>query len=91
MDFCKYKNILGEPGKGVHKYRFMNMAVVDWVLTILLAVVTTLIWKHYSKKRHTWQKVLGYFLMVLIILVLLGIFLHWLFCVDTTMNKFIGL
>lgn len=91
MDFCKYKNIFGEPGKGVHKYQFVGMAIVDWVLTISLAAITTLIWTHYSKKKHTWQKTVGYFLTILVILVLLGIFTHWLFCVDTAMNKFIGL
>ena len=35
--FCKYKNILGEPGTGAHKYRFFNLAIVDILLTIISA------------------------------------------------------
>jgi hypothetical protein len=27
--FCKYKNIFGEEGKGVHSYRIFNIAIVD--------------------------------------------------------------
>ena len=34
---CDYKNILGEPGKGVHKYRIFNIAIVDVILTIIFA------------------------------------------------------
>ena len=37
--FCKYKNILGEPKKGLHNYRFLGVAVVDLLLTILLAYI----------------------------------------------------
>ena len=33
--FIKYRNILGEPGKGVHRFRFLNSAVVDYILTLL--------------------------------------------------------
>lgn len=91
VDFCKYKNIFGEPGKGVHKYRLGGIAVVDLGLTILLAVITTLVWwRKYNKKAKA-SKVICYFLLVLLILILIGIFCHWLFCVDTTLNRFIGL
>ena len=34
----KYKNLFGEPGKGIHRFRFLNSAVVDYVLTIILAI-----------------------------------------------------
>jgi hypothetical protein len=90
VDFCKYKNIFGEPGKGVHKYRLGGIAVVDMGLTILLAAVTTWIW-HRRHKRAKPSKVVCYFLLVLLILILIGIFLHWLFCVDTALNRSIGL
>ena len=38
LNFCKYKNILGKPKQGIHSIRFMNIAVVDVLLTILLAI-----------------------------------------------------
>jgi len=37
--FCKYKNILGEPNKGVHSYKILNIAVVDVVLIFIYAIV----------------------------------------------------
>lgn len=71
---CKYKNIFGEPRKGAHSYRLFDIAIVDVVSTILLAVVISKIWKLD-------------FIKVLIILFLLGIILHRLFCVDTTIDR----
>ena len=35
--FCKYKDIFGKPKTGLHSYRIFNIAVVDFLLTILLA------------------------------------------------------
>ena len=35
---CDYKNILGEPNKGLHKYRIFNIAIVDVLLTIVLLI-----------------------------------------------------
>ena len=74
IDFCKYKNIFGEPGKGAHSYRIMNIAVVDVGLTILVAWLLSYITKFP-------------FLYILATLFVMGIFLHWLFCVDTTVGK----
>lgn len=71
---CKYKDILGEPGKGVHSYRIMNIAVVDVILTILVAFLIS-----YFFKFNFWY--------TLIIFFLLGIVLHRLFCVRTTIDK----
>jgi hypothetical protein len=42
MDLCKYKNILGVPGQGPHSYRIFNIAIVDVILTIILAYMHTL-------------------------------------------------
>lgn len=58
MNLCKYKNILGEPGKGVHSYRIFNIAIVDVLLTLILLVIADLTivllpyWP-YSIKRET--------------------------------------
>ena len=73
-ELYKYKNILGKPGTGVHSYRFMNIAIVDVLLTLLLAFVIS----YYTKYS---------FLYVSIILFILGIIMHRLFCVRTTIDK----
>ena len=39
MTLCKYSNIFGNPGKGLHKYRIFNIAIVDVVLSVLLAIL----------------------------------------------------
>jgi len=74
MSLCKYKNILGEPGKGIHSFRIFNIAVVDVLLTFVLAFVINLFIKT------------NYFI-VLIFCFCLGIILHKLNCVDTTIGK----
>jgi hypothetical protein len=78
MSLCQYKNILGEPGKGIHAARdpIFNTAINDVVMTILGAYLIS--------------KAFNYtFYFVLIILFLLGIFLHRIFCVETTIDKFL--
>ena len=77
MNFCKHKNALGIPGKGVHAYRVFNLAIVDVILTFLLGFVL-----HYAFFRGRWcigWTFLGAFLS--------GIALHRLFCVQTTIDK----
>ena len=39
MNLCKYKNSLGIPGKGVHSYRFLDLAIVDVIMTIIGAIL----------------------------------------------------
>jgi apolipoprotein N-acyltransferase len=74
MDLCKYKDALGEPGKGIHSYRFMGVAIADVIMTVIGALLISFL----IKKS---------FLLVLIILFILGIILHRLFCVKTTIDK----
>ena len=75
--FCQYKNALGKVGKGLHSLRVMNIAVVDVLFTIIGAFMLYLIFPQYS-----------YFL-ILGGLFLLGIILHRVFCVRTTVDKFL--
>jgi len=75
MSLCKYKNILGEVGKGIHSYRIFNIAIIDVLLTILAAYVIHIFMPNYK------------FVYILLFLFLLGIILHRLFCVDTTVDK----
>lgn len=74
MSLCAYKDALGVPGQGVHSYRIFNVAVVDVALTFVLAYFVS------------WLFDTTYLLAVLMSFGA-GIFLHWLFCVKTTINK----
>lgn len=74
MDLCKYKDIFGKPNEGVHSYRFMGIAVVDVLATILVAYLLS----HYMKFCF-WK--------TLLILFVTGIIMHRLFCVKTTIDK----
>lgn len=74
MDICKYKNIFGEPGKGVHSHRLFGLAIVDVVMTIVGAYFIA----KYFKLN---------FVHTMISLFILGIIMHRLFCVRTTIDK----
>lgn len=76
MNLCKYKDIFGKPNTGVHSYRIFNIAIVDLLLTFLAAFIIARL-----LKKTFW--------IVLLILFLLGIILHHLFCVRTTIDKLI--
>jgi hypothetical protein len=75
---CKYKDALGKPGKGVHSTRFTGVAVFDVIATLVVAFIIS-----YSTKKS--------FLMIAVILFILGIILHRLFCVRTTVDKLLFL
>jgi|688.fasta_scaffold1151156_1 hypothetical protein len=74
--FCKYKNSLGIPGKGVHKHIF-GVAYFDVIGTIVIGIILSYIYP----KTNIW--------LILFILFILGILLHRLFCVKTTWDKLI--
>jgi hypothetical protein len=74
---CKYKSVFGEPGKGPHSYRIFNIAIVDVLFTILFAWLISLVFNTTT------------FIYNLIILFLLGIIMHRMFCVRTTIDKLI--
>ena len=74
MNLCKYKNIFGIPKQGVHSYRIFNIAIVDVIMTILVGYIISYIYKTT-------------FIITCIILFILGIILHRIFCVRTTVDK----
>jgi hypothetical protein len=76
MSLCKYKNVLGIPEKGIHQYRLFGIAIVDVVMTIIAAYIISIIFRLSFSKTA-------------IVLFLLGIVLHRLFCVRTTLDKMI--
>ena len=75
---CQYKDLLGEVGKGVHSYRVFNIAIFDVLLTILGAYII----QKFLLPTVKFIYVLGGFFI-------LGIFLHHIFCVKTTVDKII--
>jgi hypothetical protein len=74
MNLCEYKNIFGKPNTGVHSYRIFDIAIVDVLLTILLSYFISFYYK------------ISFFYTTLLMF-LLGIILHRLFCVKTTVDK----
>jgi hypothetical protein len=74
VELCKYKNSLGEPGKGVHSYRLLNVAIVDVVMTIVGAFIISYFFNYN-------------FLYITFLFFFLGIILHRLFCVRTTIDR----
>ena len=80
MNFCPfhvYKNIFGIPNTGVHSYRFLDTAMVDYVLTLLAAMLIT-----YTSHIPLELTTIGLFI--------LGIILHILFGVNTHTTRFLG-
>ncbi len=73
---CKYRHALGVEGQGFHSYRVLNIAVFDFVGTILIAWLISVTFNIYF----------GYVFMTAFIL---GVILHRVFCVNTTINKYI--
>lgn len=77
MDTCQYRDLFGPVGTGVHSYRFMNIAIVDVFLTIVLAYLISKGCLHFGNKVvSTWRVFAGLFVFAQ--------FLHWMLCVPTT-------
>ena len=76
--FKQFKDVFGVPGQGVHKHRFLNAAIVDYIGTIFLAIILS----KFTKIP---------FVLSTIIMFILGIVLHVLFGVNTETVKFLGL
>lgn len=74
--FSNYSDIFGKPNTGFHSFRIFNIAINDLLGTILISGLVSYIIKFN-------------FFLVLLIFLMLGILLHRLFCVDTTINKLI--
>ena len=77
VGLCKYKNALGKPGKGIHRFRIANIAVADVALTFVLAYVLYVILGKYN------------YWVILYFCFLAAVILHRMFCVKTTVDKFL--
>jgi len=75
---CPYANILGVPGEGVHKQRFMGLALNDTLATIVAAILTS--WFFNVSLVYSF---LGWFIG--------GEILHYAFGVNTAFLKMLGI
>jgi len=74
----KFSDIFGKPRTGIHSYRFLDTAIVDYIGTILFAIIFTKITKV--------PLVLSTILMFV-----LGIILHSIFGVQTNTLTYLGI
>jgi hypothetical protein len=80
MSLCKYKNIFGEPNTGIHTVRIFNIAIFDVLGTIIGGIII----------QFFLLRIFSFYIdltLILIVLFSLGILLHRLFCVRTTIDK----
>lgn len=83
---CQYKNIFGAPNTGVHKYRVFGFAIVDVIATLVIAALMAKFIPHIQGWNF-WEM----FAFYSGLLILISIFIHMVFCVDTTLVKMLGL
>jgi uncharacterized membrane protein YcaP (DUF421 family) len=73
---CKYKTIFGIPKQGVHQYRLFDIAIADVLATVVISALFGYIMK--------WNIPFTIFTAFV-----LGIIMHRIFCVRTTLDKLI--
>ena len=76
IDLCRYKDIFGRPSEGAHAYRIFDIAVVDVAATVVVAFIIARIFG-----VAFWKS--------LVVLFLVGIISHRMFCVRTTVDKLV--
>lgn len=82
--FCDHRGVFGEPGKGVHATRVFGMAAVDLLATFFAALLAVVVlWRSSGGGGHVFVWRTG---IVFAALMLLGVWMHWLFGVNTALN-----
>jgi hypothetical protein len=71
--FKKYSDVFGKPDTGIHKTRFMNIAVWDVIATVVAGVVIAKLFNINV-------------LYTVVSLFIIGIIMHRLFAVRTTVD-----
>ena len=77
MNLCQYKDAFGKPGEGVHSLRVGPFALVDILAVVIVALVLRVMFTGWS------------IFWILIVLFILGIVAHRMFCVRTALDKMI--
>ena len=73
---CEYSELFGKVGEGIHSYRLFNIAILDVIITMIGAYfLQKKFFSNYS------------YLQVLIVVFIVGIISHRIFCVRTTIDK----
>lgn len=72
---CKYKDILGKPNEGIHSVRVGGLAAFDVFATMFLSLAIY----GYTKINPIY---------ILIVLLIVGELLHYMFCVDTPIIRY---
>jgi len=75
----KINDLFGSPGTGIHSYRIFNIAYLDVLSTMIIAYII-------HQVIHQFNQVISYS-TVLISLFMVGILLHRVFEVRTTIDK----
>jgi hypothetical protein len=73
MNLCKYSNIFGKPNEGPHSTRIFGFALFDILLVLIIGYFISIKFKYK-------------YLDTILVLFLLGIVVHELFCVKTKLN-----
>ena len=73
-----YRNFFGTPGTGVHRFRLFDVAAIDYLLTLLVAMATT-----WSTGMPLMVATIGW--------LVLGVVMHMLFGVNTHAIRWLGL
>ena len=76
LDLCKYRDIFGQVGTGIHSYRLFGFAIVDVGGTVAIAL---LIARFFKINVY----------VVLLFSFAVAILVHRAFCVNTTLNVMI--
>lgn len=76
--FCEYRDIFGKAGEGFHKTRILDTAAGDYFGTILLAII----FSYFTKVPLVLSTILMF---------ILGLWAHYVFCVPTVAVKWLGL
>lgn len=74
----RFKDVLGVPGTGAHSIRFLDTAMVDYILTIIVSIVTT----YFTSLP---------LVLTTLFWLILGIILHIIFGVQTNTVKFLNI
>lgn len=83
LSLCKFANIFGSPNTGIHSTRILGLAFYDILFTIIAAYIYAYT---YNKNEFITSNTIKY----TIILWMIGILFHLLFCVKTPITNFIS-
>ena len=76
FELCKYKNAFGKLGTGIHSYKIGGISVLDFGVAAIAAYILSLI-----LRKPFW--------ITFILFLILGIIVHRMFCVRTTVDKWL--